>query len=67
MQYVFIGGIPASGKSHLARKIAKTTGARHVEIDTWRDEMAVDPKLKYWVDFFWNLDEEKNWRTSTGQ
>lgn len=65
MQNVFIGGIPASGKSYLAEKIARTTGALHVKIDAWRDEMAIDPKLEYWVNFFWNLNEEEYWRTAT--
>ncbi len=57
--YIFIGGIPASGKSYLARKIAEKTGALHLDTDTLRKEMSEDPVLKYWVDFFWNQDEEK--------
>lgn len=57
--YVFIGGIPASGKSYLARKVAEKTGAFHVNLDTLRKEMRNDPKLKYWTDFFFNQDEKK--------
>lgn len=38
MSYVFIGGIPASGKSYLARKVAEKTGAFHLDLDTLRKE-----------------------------
>ena len=29
MKYIFISGIPASGKSYLAKKVAKATGVLH--------------------------------------
>lgn len=57
--YIFIGGVPASGKTYLAKKVAEQTGAFHFDLDTLRKEMTNNPKLKYWVDFFFNLDEEK--------
>ncbi|MBI4036113.1 AAA family ATPase [Candidatus Daviesbacteria bacterium] len=59
MSHVFIGGIPASGKSYLARKVAEKTGAFHLNLDTLRAEMRNDPNLRYWTDFFFNQDEEK--------
>lgn len=59
MSYVFIGGIPASGKSYLARKLAEKTGAFHLDTDTLRKEMSADPQLEYWVNFFWNQSEEE--------
>ncbi|QQG43589.1 MAG: AAA family ATPase [Candidatus Daviesbacteria bacterium] len=59
MSYVFIGGIPASGKSYLAKKVAEKTGAFHLDVDTLRKEMSKDPQLKYWVNFFFNQDEEE--------
>ncbi len=59
MSYVFISGIPASGKSYLATKLAKKTGAFHLNIDHLREEMSKDPKLEYWVNFYWDLDEKK--------
>ncbi len=65
MSYVFIGGIPASGKSYLARKIAEQTGAFHFDLDTLRKEMSKDPKLEYWVNFFWNLDEEEYYKNTS--
>lgn len=59
MNYVFIGGIPASGKSYLAKKISDKTGAFHFDLDTLRKELSKDPKLEYWVNFYWNLNEEE--------
>lgn len=59
MSYVFISGIPASGKSYLAKKVAEKTGAFHLDTDTLRKEMSADPQLEYWVNFFWNQNEEE--------
>lgn len=59
MSYTFIGGIPASGKSYLAKIVAEKTGAFHFDVDTLRKEMSKDPQLEYWVNFFWNQDEEE--------
>lgn len=59
MKYVFIGGIPTAGKSFLAKKIADETGAIHVEIDLLREKMAKDPKLKPWVNWYTDQDEEE--------
>ncbi|CAN5345584.1 hypothetical protein BH10PAT1_BH10PAT1_7330 [soil metagenome] len=59
MKYVFITGIPTAGKSYLAKKISEKTGCLHIDIDKWREEMAKDPKLERWVNFYWNVDEEK--------
>lgn len=59
MAYVFISGIPASGKSFLAKKIAEKTNSFHLDIDTLRSEMAKDTKLEPWVSFYWNKDERK--------
>ena len=57
--YIFIGGIPASGKSYLAKKISDETGAFVLDLDTVREEMSKDSKLEYWVNFFFKQDEEK--------
>lgn len=65
MDTVFIGGISAVGKSYLADNVAKKTGAEHIDIDTFRSEMANDPLLKPWVNFFWDKDEKKYWKTVT--
>lgn len=65
MAYVFIGGIPASGKSYLASEIARETGAYHLNTDDLRAEMSKDPGLEKWVNFYWNLDEAEYYSTST--
>lgn len=39
MSYIFIGGIPASGKSYLAKKVSEQTGAFHLNLDTLRKGM----------------------------
>lgn len=59
MSCVFISGIPTSGKSFLARKIAKKLGAFHLDTDTLRKKMSEDPKLEPWVNFYWNQDEKQ--------
>ena len=64
MKYAFISGIPASGKSYLAAKVAKTVGALHIEIDELRKEMGKNPELKKWVMFFWNHDEAEYWKNT---
>lgn len=60
VKYAFIGGIPATGKSYLAKKIAKSTGALHFKVDDWREEFRVD-KHADWIDFFWNKNESEYW------
>ncbi len=65
MKYIFISGIPTSGKSYLAEKVAQKTNSIHVNIDDLRSEMKKNPNLKHWVNFFWNKDEEKYWETIT--
>ncbi len=65
MSYIFISGIPASGKSYLAAKLAKRTEAFHLNIDNIREEISKDPKLAYWVNFYWKLDEEKYYKETS--
>jgi adenylate kinase family enzyme len=65
MKSVFIGGIPAVGKTFLANKVSKKFDILHVDTDVWREEMRESPELKKWVDFFWNLDEENYWKETT--
>lgn len=65
MAYIFIGGIPASGKSYLAAKLAKEAGTFHVNLDDLRKDMTKDPKLESWVNFYWNLDEKKYYEESS--
>lgn len=67
MSHIFIGGIPVSGKSYLAKKISEKIGVYHFDVDKLRKEMARDPKLKYWINFFWNQDEEEYLRKTSCQ
>ncbi len=60
MKHVFISGIPASGKSYLATKVARTTGMLHFKVDDWREKFRKD-KHANWVDFFWNKNEAEYW------
>ena len=64
MKCAFISGIPASGKTRLAAKVAKMNGALHIEIDKLREEMSNNPKLRKWVMFFWNKNESKYWKNT---
>jgi len=64
MKYAFISGIPASGKSYLAAKVARAVGVLHIEIDDLRKEMSKDPELKKWVMFFWDQNEAEYWKNT---
>jgi 2-phosphoglycerate kinase len=63
MQSIFITGIPTAGKSHLARKLSSELNFGLLDVDTLRSKMRLDPKLKIWVDFFFNLDEKAYYKT----
>lgn len=65
MKYVFIGGIPASGKSYLAEKIADKIDAIHIDIDDLRETMGKNPKLEPWVNFFFNQNEREYWENTS--
>lgn len=60
---VFITGIPTSGKTYLAEKVASMFGMDHVKTDDMREEMVKDPLLEPWVYFFWNKDEVEYFQT----
>lgn len=57
MNSVFITGIPTSGKSYLAKKVAEKLGISWVKMDDVREGMLKDPKMEYWDKFFWNINE----------
>ena len=67
MKYAFISGIPASGKSYLAKRVAQKTNSVHIDIDKLRVEMAKNPNLEPRVNFFSNKNENKYWETITPQ
>lgn len=64
MQFLFITGIPAVGKSSLAKEIAREIKYNYVGIDDIRDNLEDDPQFKSWVTFFWDKDEKEYWRSA---
>lgn len=65
MKMAFITGIPASGKSWLASRVAQKLKLKHYKVDDWRVELRSDPKLLPWVNFFWNQNEQEYWKKTT--
>lgn len=67
--YAFIGGTPAAGKSHLAKKFIKgaNLNIERVEIDSFRKTFAKNPELDKWVKVFSSKDELKYWSETTAQ
>lgn len=65
MKYVFISGIPASGKTYIAKKMSKSIGYLHVNLDGLRGDMVSDPKLEPWVNFFRRQNELEYWNLAT--
>jgi len=65
MNKLFITGIPASGKSYLAKKLARETGGIAVILDDFRESLASDERYKKWVNFFLDKDEEKYYRETS--
>lgn len=59
MPYQFISGIPASGKTYLAKEISDKTDVFYLSIDDLRKEMAKDSKLLSWVNFYWDKNEKE--------
>ena len=65
MKYAFISGIPASGKSYLAKRVAQKNNSIHIDADKLRGKMMKNPNLELWVNFFCNKNEKKYWDTVT--
>jgi len=56
---LFITGIPASGKTTLAEKLAIELNAIVVNLDDVRDTIKNTEKYEKWISFYFNKDEEK--------
>lgn len=52
-----ITGIPASGKSYLAEKLAHAVGGVFVKLDDLREKNADHPLYKQWINFYYDKDE----------
>ena len=61
--YVFIGGVPTSGKTHLVKEYINNSklNIKHIKIDDIRDIFRNDRKLEKSVNFFRNQDENEYW------
>jgi len=62
--HLFLTGIPASGKSHLAKRLAERVGGIHVEIDDIREALHDDARYKKWVNFYLDQDEKTYYTTT---
>lgn len=60
----FITGIPTSGKSHLAKKIAEKIGGIVISTDNMRVDILKDSRYIPWINFYLNKDE-KEYYTNT--
>ncbi|MDE2188249.1 MAG: hypothetical protein KGJ35_00765 [Patescibacteria group bacterium] len=58
MNRLFITGIPASGKSYLANRLAEATGGEAYFLDDLREELGGDERYKKWVNFYLDQDEK---------
>lgn len=56
---LFITGIPTSGKSYLAKKLAESVGGVAVLLDDLRESLCDDEKYKKWVNFYLDQDEKE--------
>ena len=65
MKFAFISGIPASGKTYIAKKVSLSISCLYVNLDDLRRKMVSDPKLESWVNFFKNKNEHEYWSSIT--
>jgi adenylate kinase family enzyme len=56
---LFISGIPTSGKSYLAKKLANHTGGIAVSLDDFREGLAKEEKYRKWTNFYLDKNEEE--------
>jgi len=63
---IFITGIPTSGKSYLAKKLANKVGGIPVLLDDFRENLAQNEEYKKWTNFYLDKDE-KEYLTKTSQ
>ena len=54
---LFITGIPTSGKSYLAEKLAKEVSGIAVLLDNYKKDFAKEEKYRKWTDFLFDKNE----------
>ncbi|MBI4993816.1 hypothetical protein HZC33_02570 [Candidatus Wolfebacteria bacterium] len=56
---LFITGIPASGKSYLAKRLADKVNGIAVLLDSLRENLSKDDQYKKWTNFYFDKDEKE--------
>ena len=56
---LFITGIPTSGKSYLAKRLAEKVGGIVVSLDDFRESLSSDEKYRKWTNFYIDLNERE--------
>mgnify|MGYP001570963722 FL=1 len=64
--YTFIGGTQVAGKSYSSKKFVENSGLNItlIKTDALRLEMINDPKLRKWINVFWDRDEHEFWQNT---
>lgn len=66
LMYTFIGGTQVAGKSYSSKKFVENSGLNItlIKTDALRLEMINDPKLRKWINVFWDRDEHEFWQNT---
>jgi len=66
--YAFISGVPAAGKTYLAKSVIDKAPVKieAISIDGFRKTLK-DPRLVDWVNFFRNKNEKEYWEKTSGE
>ena len=65
MKAIFITGLPTTGKSYLAGRIADVTGGIILKLDDLKITLSKDPRYEAFVNFYFNKDEKEYYTTGT--
>lgn len=63
---LFITGIPTSGKSYLAKRLAEKVGGIAVILDDFRENLSTQNEYKKWTDFYLEKDEKEYLTNTSG-
>lgn len=64
---LFITGIPTSGKSYLAKMLAKKVGGIAVLLDGIRENISSDDQYRKWTNFYLDQDEKTYLSTTSSE
>lgn len=64
---LFITGIPTSGKSYLAKMLAKKVGGIAVILDGIRENISSDDQYRKWTNFYLDQDEKTYLSTTSSE